>query len=48
MKRLIDIFIFDEYRDILREKGYYDDDNIIIEEKKSDNPRIDKLLKTAC
>jgi hypothetical protein len=35
------------FRDILREKGYYDDDNIIIEEKKSDNPRIDKLLKTA-
>lgn len=35
------------FRDILREKGYYDDNNIIIEEKKSDNPRIDKLLKTA-
>jgi type I restriction enzyme M protein len=34
-------------RDLLREKGYYDDKNIIIEEQKSQNPKIDKLLKNA-
>ncbi len=34
-------------RDLLREKGYYDDKHIIIEEQKSQNPKIDKLLKNA-
>lgn len=34
-------------RDLLREKGYYSDDNIVIEEQKSLNPRINKLLKNA-
>ena len=34
-------------RNLLREKGYYNDDNIFIEEKKSQNPKIDKLLKNA-
>ncbi len=34
-------------RSLLREKGYYDDENIIIEEQKSQNPKINKLLKTA-
>lgn len=34
-------------RNRLRELGYYDDKNIIIEEKKSDSPKIDKLLKNA-
>lgn len=34
-------------RDILREKGYCSNPDIIVEEKKSDNPRIDKLLKNA-
>lgn len=34
-------------RNLLREKGYYNNDNIIIEEQKSDNPKIDKLLKNA-
>ncbi len=34
-------------REMLREKGYYSNPNIVIEEKKSDNPRIDKLLKNA-
>ena len=34
-------------REYLREKGYYDNQDIIIEEKKSDNPKIDKLLKNA-
>lgn len=34
-------------RDLLKENGYYDDKNIIIEEQTSDNPRIDKLLKKA-
>ncbi len=34
-------------RDLLRKKGYYDDDNIHIEEQSSDNPKIDKLLKSA-
>jgi len=34
-------------RDLLHEKGYYDNDNIVIEEQKSDNPKIDKLLKNA-
>lgn len=34
-------------RNRLRELGYYDDTDIIVEEKKSDNPVIDKLLKNA-
>ena len=34
-------------RDALRKLEYYDDDAIIIEEQKSDNPRINKLLKNA-
>ena len=34
-------------RDMLREKGYYDSDNIIVEEQSSDNPKIDKMLRFA-
>jgi type I restriction enzyme M protein len=34
-------------RESLRKQGYYDDHSIIIEEQKSDMPRIDKLLKNA-
>ncbi|TRZ50924.1 MAG: hypothetical protein D4S01_05815 [Dehalococcoidia bacterium] len=34
-------------RGILKEKGYYDNKEIVVEEKKSDNPIIDKLLKNA-
>ena len=34
-------------RGYLREKGYYDNADIVVEEKKSDNPKIDKLLKNA-
>jgi type I restriction enzyme M protein len=34
-------------RDILRKKGYYSNPDIIVEEKKSDYPSIDKLLKNA-
>ena len=34
-------------RDLLREQGYSDNENIIIEEQQSDNPRIDKLLNKA-
>lgn len=34
-------------RDLLREKGYYSNDNIVIEEQSSQNPKIDKLLKNA-
>lgn len=34
-------------RDFLRELGYYSSSDIIVEEKKSDNPKIDKLLKNA-
>ena len=34
-------------REALRKNGYYNDTNIIVEEKKSDNPKIDKLLKNA-
>ena len=32
-------------RDLLRDKGYYGNQNIAIEEKASDNPKIQKLLK---
>lgn len=34
-------------RNLLREKGYNDDDNVIIEEQSSLNPKINKLLKNA-
>ena len=34
-------------REALRQKGYYGNKNIVVEEKKSDNPKIDKLLKNA-
>lgn len=34
-------------RDFLREKGYYNNKSIIIEEQKSTNPRIHKLLQNA-
>lgn len=34
-------------RKLLKENGYYSDDNIIIEEQSSDNPKIDKLLENA-
>jgi type I restriction enzyme M protein len=34
-------------RNILRNKGYYDDDTVIIEEQSSRNSRISKLLKKA-
>ena len=31
----------------LKENGYYKDDNVVIEEQSSDNPKIDKLLENA-
>jgi len=34
-------------RDFLKEKGYYADNNIVIEEQQSKNPRLQKLLGTA-
>ena len=34
-------------RDLLRKNGYYDNPNIVVEEQKSSNPKIDKLLKNA-
>jgi hypothetical protein len=34
-------------REYLREQGYYDNTDVIVEEKKSDTPKIDKLLKNA-
>ncbi|WP_425363477.1 N-6 DNA methylase [Candidatus Tisiphia endosymbiont of Hybos culiciformis] len=34
-------------RNLLREKGYYNDDSLIIEEQSSINPKIDKLLKNS-
>ncbi|HJD65314.1 MAG TPA: hypothetical protein LFW10_04180 [Rickettsia endosymbiont of Diachasma alloeum] len=34
-------------RDLLRQKGYYDEQNILVEEQKSQNPRINKLLQNA-
>lgn len=37
----------DIFRKILREAGYYDDSHIIVEEQKSDNKKIQKLLKNA-
>lgn len=35
------------FREMLRAKGYYDNTEIVIEEQKSDNIKIDKLLKNA-
>ena len=35
------------FRNMLRTKGYYDDKDIVVEEQKSDNAKIDKLLKNA-
>jgi type I restriction enzyme M protein len=34
-------------RNMLKEKGYYDNSQIVVEEQASDNPKIDKLLKLA-
>ena len=34
-------------RSMLKDKGYYDNSLIIVEEQASDNPKIDKLLKLA-
>lgn len=34
-------------RDLLRENGYLSDENILVEEQSSKNPKIDKLLSTA-
>lgn len=34
-------------RNLLRDKGYYASDDIVIEEQSSNNPKINKLLKTA-
>lgn len=34
-------------REILREQGYLGSDNIFVEEQASDNPKIDKLLRSA-
>ena len=33
------------FRDMLRSKGYYDDKDVVVEEQKSDNAKIDKLLR---
>ena len=35
------------FRSFLRDQGYYNDENIVIEEQISDNAKIDKLLKHA-
>ena len=35
------------FRDLLRSANYYSDSDIIVEEQKSDNAKIDKLLKNA-
>lgn len=35
------------FRDFLRDAGYYSDPTVVVEEQKSDNPKIDKLLKNA-
>jgi type I restriction enzyme M protein len=34
-------------RNMLKDKGYYDNSLIVVEEQASDNPKIDKLLKLA-
>lgn len=35
------------FRGFLRDNGYYDSEDIVVEEQKSDNAKIDKLLKNA-
>jgi type I restriction-modification system DNA methylase subunit len=35
------------FRQFLQQNGYYDDPNIVVEEQKSDSPKIAKLLKHA-
>lgn len=35
------------FRELLRMANYYNDTDVIVEEQKSDNPKIDKLLKNA-
>lgn len=35
------------FRELLREQDYYDDEDAVVEEQKSDNAKIDKLLKYA-
>ncbi len=35
------------FRELLRAANYYDDNDVLIEEQKSDNAKIDKLLKNA-
>ena len=35
------------FRELLREAKYYDDVDTIVEEQKSDNAKIDKLMKNA-
>lgn len=35
------------FRDLLHNANYYDDDDVVVEEQKSDNAKIDKLLKNA-
>ena len=35
------------FRDLLRAAGYYEDKSIVVEEQKSDNKKIQKLLKNA-
>ena len=32
---------------MLKEKGYYDEDEFIVEEQKSDNNNVDRLLQKA-
>ncbi len=34
-------------RDLFRQNGFYNEKSIIVEEQKSDSPRVDKLLSTA-
>lgn len=34
-------------RNLLQDRGYYKNSHIVVEEQSSDNPRIDKLLKSA-
>lgn len=34
-------------RRLLKENGYYDSDDIVVEEQSSDSPKIDKLLRNA-
>ncbi len=34
-------------RKLLQQNGYVDNEHVVIEEQSSDNPKIDKLLKSA-